>query len=208
MNMEISNAIEGAISNISDPSLVERLVEAKKVYFELTGMVNDDDVDYEARMNGFTEWFLFSYIPKHKSVPYIVEYLNKMPISHDLKNSLLNIRYSIFEFVKKTITGKILIKDMLYDRKIKLAKEYFDVGIVPGEIFVARVGEYENESYLLRGIRHLPQEVRSILKRQAKVVRNLGNPSEELKFVLNVEKCKTKWDRYGHVEPTKIFAFQ
>lgn len=185
----------------------ETLLEAKKEYFEITGQANDDDNDFEARMNSFNEWYVLQFISKRGTRTVISDYLMNHPVNDFLAKSLTAVNYSLFEYVGKNFRGYDVLFDILHDKKIPLPKGGILPSIIKDDIFVGRILSYESKNYLMTGLCVIPKEVRPILKKECKKVRNLKNPNEELKFLLKVESFKTKWIRYGHVDATKIFKF-
>ena len=185
----------------------ETLLEAKKEYFSITGQANDDDDDFEARMNSFNEWYVLQFISMRGTRTVISDYLINNPVDDFLAKSLSGVNYSLFEYVGKNFRGFDVLYDMLHDKKIALPKGESLPSIIKDDIFVGRVLTYENQNYLMRGLCVIPKDVRGILKKECKRVRKLKNPGEELKFLLKIESFKTKWIRYGHVDATKIFKF-
>lgn len=185
----------------------ETLLEAKKEYFTITGQANDDDDDFEARMNSFNEWYVLQFISKRGTRTVISDYLINNHVDDFLAKSLSNVNYSLFEYKGKGLRGFDVLHDMLHDKKIPLPKGSSLPSIIKDDIFVGRVLTYGSENFLMRGLCVIPKDVRSILKKECKKVRKLKNPGEELKFLLKIESFKTKWIRYGHVDSTKIFKF-
>ncbi len=186
----------------------DRIMEAKEAFIKLTGALDDSKDEYESRMQSFNEWFLFDYIPDTESGPFIIDYLKKSKdLDEEIRTSLTNVHYSLFEYGKKSFSKKIVLKDIVKDEKHILEPENFSVALLPSEIFAGRVVSFKNESYLLPGIRFIPKEVKPLIIKKAKTIKKLGNPSEERKFVLEVERLKTKWLQYGHMKPEQIFIF-
>ena len=185
----------------------DTLLEAKKEYFTITGQANDDDDDFEARMNSFNEWYVLQFISKRGTRTVISDYLINNPVDDFLAKSLSSVNYSLFEYVGKNFRGYDVLFDMLHDKKIPLPKGEVLPSIIKDDIFVGRVLNFEDKSYLMSGLCVIPKDTRSILKKECKKVRKLKNPGEELKFLLKIESFKTKWIRYGHVDATKIFKF-
>jgi hypothetical protein len=170
----------------------ETLLEAKKEYFTITGQANDDDDDFEARMNSFNEWYVLQFISKRGTRTVISDYLINNQVDDFLAKALSSVNYSLYEYIGKNI---------------RLPKEESLPSIIKDDIFVGRVLSYESQNHLMRGLCVIPKDVRGILKKECKKVRKLKNPGEELKFLLKIESFKTKWIRYGHVDATKIFKF-
>jgi hypothetical protein len=207
MNQLLKEHFEKALGIYTTGVHYDTLLEAKKEYFEITGQANDDDDDFEARMNSFNEWYVLQFISKRGTRTVISDYLINNPVDDILAKSLTGVNYSLFEYTGKNFRGVDVLSDMLHDKKIKLTKNASLPSIIKDDIFVGRVLTYQDEHHLLSGLCVIPKEVRSILKKECKRVRKLKNPNEELKFLLKVESFKTKWIRYGHVDATKIFKF-
>lgn len=207
MNQILKEHFDKALGIYTTGVHYDTLLEAKKEYFEITGMANDDDDDFEARMNAFNEWYVLQFISKRGTRTVISDYLMNNPVSDDLARSLSGVNYSLIEYTGKSFRGNDILYDILHDAKIKLTKNVSLPSIIEADIFVGRILTYQNESHLMNGLCVIPKEVRAILKKECKRVRKLKNPNEELKFLLKIESFKTKWIRYGHVDATKIFKF-
>lgn len=185
----------------------ETLLEAKKEYFAITGQANDDDDDFESRMNSFNEWYVLQFISMRGTRTVISDYLKNNQVPDFMAKALTNVNYSLFEYIGKNFRGFDTLFDMLHDKKIVLPKGESLPSIIRDDLFVGRVLTYENQSFLMSGLTVIPKDVRGILKKECKKIRKLKNPGEELKFLLKIESFKTKWIRYGHVDATKIFKF-
>jgi hypothetical protein len=207
MNEVLKEHFDKALGIYTNGVHYDTLLEAKKEYFEITGQANDDDDDFEARMNSFNEWYVLQFISKRGTRTVISDYLMNNSVNDTLARSLTAVNYSLFEYAGKSFRGHDVLYDMLHDKKIRLNKAVPLPSIIKDDIFVGRVLSYQNEENLMNGLCVIPKEVRSILKKECKKVRKLKNPNEELKFLLRVESYKTKWIRYGHVDATKIFLF-
>ena len=56
----------------------DTLIEAKSEYFVLTGQANEDDDDYEARMNSFNDWYILQFMSKRNTRTVIKDYLTNI----------------------------------------------------------------------------------------------------------------------------------
>ena len=81
----------------------DTLLEAKKEYFTITGQANDDDDDFEARMNSFNEWYVLQFISMRGTRTVISDYLINNPVDDFLAKSLSGVNYSLFEYVGKKL---------------------------------------------------------------------------------------------------------
>lgn len=184
----------------------EELKEAKEKYFSLTGKLDEDRIEFEARMNCFNDWYMFQY-RKKDGLKVIEDYIRKTDLDGDISQAFLNVNHSLFEYSKVNFKKQIILKDVLHDEKIALVKNHQNIGLVEGDFFISRVIKYKDEYYLLKGVCTLPTTVKSILKKQSKKVRGLNSFEEELNYLLALENLKTKSMNYSHIDPTKIFVF-
>src|SRR5690606_12386699 len=198
--------LEKVLVHYTQGEYFEELKEAKEKYFSLTGKLDEDRDEFEARMNCFNDWYLFQY-KKQDGLKVIEDYIRHNDLEGDLSQAFLNVNHSLFEFSKVNFRKQIVLKDVLHDEKILLLKDHPHIGLVEGDLFIGRVIKYKGEFFLLRGICTLPTPVKSILKKQSKKVRKLNSFEEELNFLLTLESLKTKSMNYSDIDPTKIFVF-
>jgi len=196
-----------ALQMFSSGSGYDQLLKAKKTYFDLVGNIDEEDEDFENRMNSFNEWFLLQYIEEGRTQTFMAEYLVKNNVEDYIAESFKNHNHSFFEFLGKNLKRQFTIKDILHNKKIIMAADLKDFPVLKGEIFLGRVIEFRDGNYLMPGLCLLPQESRSILKKQSRLVVKQKNQELELPFLLNIEKLKTKWSHYDHVDISKIFVF-
>jgi len=204
---EIKTHLDKALSLYTSGEFYKILIEAKEEYFNETGIAFEDDEDFESKMSSFNDWFLLQFISKRFERPFIREYLESFQVGDEIALCLLNINHSLFEYTGKSFSGKHILKDILHDRKVELAKTHPAPPMLKGDLAICRVITYKDESHLLDGMTFIPKEVRPILKKQSKIVRKKDDPQQEYEFLIQLEKLKTKWQRYGHIEPEKIFTF-
>lgn len=207
MHQDIKSHIENLLEIYTNNEYYENLVEAKEYYFSKTGKATEDDDDYELRMNAFTDWYLFQYIPSDRKEPYAQTYAFDKNLVADFEKAFKNLNHSVFEYCGSSLTGKAVLKDILHNNKITLPKEHPEISLVKGDLFLGRSFPYKLENYLHSGMCILPKEVKSIINKEAKKVRKLSDPQEELEFLFFTESLKTKWSRYGHVEISRIFVY-
>lgn len=203
----IKDHLDKALSLYTSGDYYKILIEAKEEYFNKTGIAFEDDADFESKMSSFNDWFLLQFISKRFERPFIREYLESFQVGDEIALSLLNINHSLFEYSGKSFSGLYLLKDILHDRKVELAKDHQSPPMLKGDLAICRVISYQSQNYLLEGMTFIPKEVCSVLKKQSKIVRKKDDPWQEYEFLIQLEKLKTKWLRYGHIDPAKIFTF-
>lgn len=184
----------------------DRLLSAKQSYIEITGVLHEEDDDFDSRMNCFNDWFVFNYeLPSGEKV--YEKYINQNDVDKEMKTILKSVRFSLFEFSKVNLKKQMVLRDYISDEKIALAKSHHQYGLLKEDVFIGHVAQIEHESYLLRGVRIIPSAVKSILKKKSKQFRKNANPRDIDSYLLKVENLKTKSSRYAHIEPVKIFVF-
>lgn len=203
---DLQEHLDKILNTYSEGKFYDQVVEAKKKYFELTGLTNEEDDDYEVRMRSFNNWFIMHYPIKDELTPLSL-YLSKNTINEELKESLENFRYSIFEFSGKNLSGKLVVRDLLSNEKLIFTETSSVIPVFKSDIFIGRLLRTGEDFYLMDGMCLLPKEAKSIIKKQVKKVRKLNQPENEKEFLLELENLKTKWQRFGHVDASRIFVF-
>lgn len=201
------NLLEEALLECSKGDYFLELLNAKKEYFHLTGLIDEEDQEYESRMNCFNDWYLFQYRPKGGPLTVIQHYANQKKLDEELVAAFNSCSYSLYEYVKVNMKNQMVLMDVLHQKKIILSTNHQEVALVPKDLFIGRVITYQNNDYLLRGTCVLPQDAKSICRKQTKKVKKLDDKEAETTFLITLESLKTRWIRYGHVSVSKIFTF-
>ena len=207
MHIELTDVLQSALATFTSEKHMEILLAAKDSYFHITGKLNEDDEDFELRMNLFHDWYLLDFLPKNRVETLIREYFNidESSVSGELREALLAPNYSYFEYLGDSSKG-LLLMDLLHKKKILLAKDHPQIGMLEGDIFVGRVLSYKKGQFLMSGRCILPREIKGNLKKICKEIRRKKESNQELNFLLTLEKHKTTYTRYGHIDPVKIFT--
>lgn len=205
MNL-IDEHIENVLKLYTEGEYYDLLKEAKVLYIDLTGKIDEDTSEYELRMNTFNDWFIFNF-RRDDTRRVIDDYIQDHNINSELAKSFHNTNYSLFHFVKVNFRKQIVLKDVLHNEKFTLNKEDCSLALLEDDLFVGRLISYQDKNYLLKGVCTLPRETFGILKKQARKIRKLNSTKEEEKFLLTLEKLKIKSLHYGHLNSEKIFVF-
>ena len=96
MNTTLQEHFLKALDIYTQGDHYDTLLEAKKEYFTITGQANDDDDDFEARMNSFNEWYVLQFISKRGTRTVISDYLINNQVDDQLAKSLSNVNYSLY----------------------------------------------------------------------------------------------------------------
>ena len=79
------------------------------------------------------------------------------------------------------------------------------MGIVEEDFFVGRCLTYKGDNFLCQGLTVLPSRAQTVLRKKAKKIGSLHDPFAKERFLLQLEKLKTKSAQYSHIEPSRIF---
>ncbi len=204
--IETVNTLNSVVEKYSSREYLETIMAAKEEYFELAGKISDEDVDFESRMNGFNYWYVSQRLIESGKT-FLEEYLATTELDEKTTDSLKNINHSLFEYRGLSFSKKHVLFDILHDKKITIPKDDFNFQLIKDDIFIARNLEYNGVYNMLDDVSVLPVEIKSTLVKESKKVRKLQDKKRDLQFLMTVEKLKTKWRRYGHIEAKKIFQF-
>ena len=182
------------------------LMRAKDIYFEQTGMIDEDAEDFEHRMNNFYEWFTFDF-EYEEGKTIISRYLDENSVEKEVLNALADMNFSIFEFVKVNYKKQTILKDILHNKKITLARDHIELSMFPGDIFVCRFANFDGSLYMLRGTTSITSGAKSKISKQAKKIRRYADPKDELNFLMQVKFLQIKSQRYAHISADKVFEF-
>lgn len=207
MNNEIKNLFEKLLVNYTSGDYYDTLLKAKEEYFLRIGPINEDGDDYEARMNAFNEWYIFQFEPSANVGTFFEEYAKGNQVAPEIFDSVRNINHSLFEYLGKSIKGDFIFKDILHKKKIVISHDEHVPAIMKNDLFLGRMINYKSSNYLMDGICLIPREVKEILKKEAKNIRKLKDPSLEIHFLFRIEYLKAKWLRFNHLPAIKIFKF-
>ncbi len=207
MHENLRYLLEKILTTYSEGDYYQSLLAAKEDYFVKTGKAFEEDEDYESRMASFNDWYVLQYQPDDSGKSFFEQYIESHEVPPEMVEAIKQTNHALFEYTGTSFRGQHVLKDILHDSKITLAKEHSAPSMVKGDIFIGRTTFYRMEHFLFNGLRIIPKEARSAMKKEAKKVRKLSDKNQELDFLFFTESLKTKWQRYGHVDVSKIFVY-
>ncbi|MCO4794635.1 MAG: hypothetical protein KC493_13030, partial [Bacteriovoracaceae bacterium] len=147
----IKGHIEKALLEFSKDDHLETLLEAKREYFSLTGQANEEDEDFESRMNSFNDWYVLQFVSNKGTRTIIKEYVKRYTLPDNLKDCLMSVNHSLFEYTGKNLRRQDVLKDILHDKKVALPKDFPKPALIKNDLFVGRIITMGEENYLLDG---------------------------------------------------------
>jgi len=207
MHESLRFLLEKVLTTYSKDEYYETLLQAKEDYFIRTGKAFEEDEDYESRMASFNDWYVLQFQSDDSGQSLFEKYVESREVATELIEAIHTTNHSLFEYTGTSFRGQHVLKDLLHDKKETLAKTHSTPSMVKGDIFIGRTAFYREETYLYNGLRIMPKEAKSAMKKECRKVRKLKDPHQETEFLFFTESLKTKWQRYGHVDVNKIFVF-
>ena len=75
MENSINQHLEKALEKYTRDNYRDVLIGAKNDFFKITGNINEEDDDYDLRMNSFNDWYLTQFcLPDEKRSP-LMDYI-------------------------------------------------------------------------------------------------------------------------------------
>ena len=92
----IKEHLNNALDTFSQGKYLDDMLEAKKVYFEVTGIANEEDDDYESRMNSFNDWYVLQFQSSRSARTVIKEYIVQNEVDDTIKKFFVELQFFLF----------------------------------------------------------------------------------------------------------------
>ncbi len=171
------------------------------------GGPNDEDEDYESRINSFYDWFIFDFHCPYLKKSILQDYIEHHKVEDHVAKSLLTTTFSLFEFSKINFRKKIVLEDLLHKKKVVLTQDKANIGLIEKDLFVGHYLTYQGDNYLLSGLAAISHEIRPYLTKEIKRLQKINQIEEHKDFLLKLKFLRNKMKRYAHVHPKDIFQF-
>jgi hypothetical protein len=189
----------------------EQVMQAKKEYQKMTGIIYEDDKSYNTRMALFLEWYLLdTYIPGTKNT--ILE--NMIEINHQTWNQkhleacqdITNNIQALFE-IKKVRDNSVTVLDLLNNKKYLVNEDYSKLVFRKNDIFQGRIVRHKDKWNFTGYYCFHPRKTQHYLKDEAKKILLIKQSwQKELVYLEKVlskkEKISSKNSKY--IEKIKI----
>jgi hypothetical protein len=186
--------------------------KAKQEFFDQSGTVHDDDVEFEQRMSLFMDWYLFDRQIPSLGMPPITHYIrqNQIDFSEEEKQLLDNLAHSIhsvFVFKGTTIFGKkLVVQDLFSKKKYKVVDPRLSQAFARGDIFEARLFQHDGKFFFSQGFCFHPVEMKSFIFNEIKKIR-FQDRERHLQLILQLAQMKLKHQRFAHIDVKHIYGF-
>ncbi len=204
MNISLHQYIDNIISSYSN----KLLSGAQKEYFKLTGSVNEDDDDYENKMNLFHDWYVLNFIPLDTGENILNSYINSSSLHNEVGEAINStVNYSLFKYNGVKSQGRNLILDLITKKKYQFLSDIEFPAIVKGDVFLGRSIYLNQQNILLKGVCILPKEISSTLLEKIINKLKILKGRERISFLLRLEFFTFKFARYKHLNAEQVFKY-
>ncbi|OFZ79723.1 MAG: hypothetical protein A2583_01440 [Bdellovibrionales bacterium RIFOXYD1_FULL_53_11] len=205
--------LEPVIEEFTTGDYYREVYNAKQEYFDKSGVVYEDDVEFEQRMCIFMDWYLFDRDLPGVDLPPIKYYFrkNKDAFSNEELNiyrDFCNTAHSVFRLKRFTWLRKgLVVVDLFSNKMFTVTDLEVNRGFARGDIFEARIIPFKGVCEFSRGFCFHPVEMESFIMNEIKKVR-FQDKNRQTKLILQLAAMKLKHLRFQHIGIKHIYTFQ
>lgn len=205
--------LEPLVEEFTTGEYYREVYNAKQEYFEKTGIVYEDDVEFEQRMCIFMDWYIFDRDLPGVDLPPIKYYFRKN--KDKFTNEELNIYkdfcstiHSIFRLKRQTWSRKGFVVVDLFSNKSSTVNDLeINRGFTRGDIFEARIIPFKSNWAFSRGFCFHPSDMESFILSEVKKVR-YQDKTRQTKLILQLSAMKLKHLRFPHIDIKQVYRFE
>lgn len=212
--MKYDILLEKLMQHFTAPPYEEEVLSAKREFYELAGIFDEESPQFEMKMAQFMDWYLFTRpLLMRQEVPICFALEGgEYKIPEELETYYKNLAdhcHSLFEFLKLKGTD-LHIRDLFSGYKYVIKKSEITVGFDKSQYFEARLIPHEG-SYVFsksfcvhppQGARYIDREAKRIKKIKDEDERNL----EKEKLILKLFRMRYKHEQYQHIDLSEIYS--
>ncbi|MDR3606064.1 MAG: hypothetical protein P4M08_01640 [Oligoflexia bacterium] len=204
--------LEPVIEEFTTGEYYREVYNAKQEYFDKTGIVYEDDGEFEQRMCIFMDWYIFDRDLPGVDLPPIKYYFrqNKDRFSgEDLKiyRDFCSTVHSIFRLKRFAWIGKgFVVTDLFSNKTYTVTDAEINRGFARGDVFEARLVPFQGTYEFSRGFCFHPAEMESFILGEIKKVR-FQDKGRQTKLILQLAAMKLKHLRFQHIDIRHIYTF-
>jgi len=204
--------LEPIIEEFTAGEFYREVYLAKQEYFEKTGVVYEDDREFEQRMCIFMDWYIFNRDLPNVDLPPIKYYFRKH--REQFSNEELNIYkdlcatiHSVFRLKRTTWNKKgLVIQDLFSKNTYTVMDPDINRGFSRGDIFESRIIPFKEKYEFSNGFCFHPIEMKSFILKEIKKVR-FHKEARKTKLILQLSSMKLKHTRFQHIDVRHIYTF-
>ena len=187
------------------------LLSAKTQYFSYIGEVFEDDRQFEIRMSGFLDWYLFDRRQPGLGLSPVQEcYLESIRARNAARargfRGLTETLHSLFS-VSKVSAGGVLVTDLISKLPFEVSERRAMKGIEEGDLLETRLIPFGGSLFFSQSLCVHPRVAAPLVLAESRR-RSLESGEERQKFIWECAKMSLKVDRYRQISVEKIYDFR
>lgn len=213
MNQE--SLIDEILNHFSSGPFASEVLGAKKQFYDLAGVFDEESTEFEQKMTQFIDWYLFTrplqstgLTPVNMVVQSKGDFFSSQFTLQDIEH-LSHSRHSMFEFLKLK-NSDVYIRDLFAGEKLVIKNSVVTVGFEKDQFFESRLIP-DGDSFVFSAsfCFHPPKASRYILK-EIKRVRKIKDVEERNReqeaLLIKLFRMRYKFDQYKHVDLHEIYT--
>ncbi len=198
------------IQHYTQSDFSEELLDAKMFFFSNTGSLDENNPNYNLRLNQFYEWFFLDRPMKSymKTPLAVCNQQRGLRLTEDDEKAVAILnqtkQHKIFEFIK----GKkdtLLVRDLLTGNKLEIQNSSYVFGFDAREFFQARIVKLDNKYFFLNSFCFHPEAAQKFIISELKKIKENSDLSLD-DFLYRLNKMRYKLDQYKHLKPEQIYT--
>lgn len=204
--------LEAVIEEFTTGEYYREVYSAKQEYFDKSGVVYENDPEFEQRMCIFMDWYIFDRDLPAVDLPPIKYYFRKNKDHFgseelDIYHGFCSTIHSIFRLKRHTWTKNgSVITDLFSQKSYTVIDPNMSCGFNRGDIFEARILPHRGLYEFSQGFCFHPIEMKSFILQEIKKVR-FQDKNRQTKLILQLAAMKLKHIRFPHIDIKHIYQF-
>ncbi len=199
------------IEEFSTGEFYRELFTAKQEYFLESGVVSEDDPDFENQMDIFMGWYLFDRpLTDHDLSPVKLYFRrnreNMDEVQLEKFTAMIDTIHSIFEVVKQK-GDKLFLREYCTRKKLEVEDDRYNLGFSKGDVFEARLIPVGKGFCFASGFCFHPRESVRFIDSQIKNIR-YQDLEQRNQLLLKLNQMKMKHLRYPHIDVSHIYTLE
>jgi hypothetical protein len=194
---------------LSQEGFKEEFESAKVEFFEQTGVLDEQDFEFEFRARQFLDWLFFSHPLQATGLPPVLSSFSQREIRlSDQEVKLLaclqKVRHSLFTPLKVK-KNEIILRDWRSREKISISFCPFISLLSESALFEARLIPTDSGYVFAKGFCFHPQEALAPVKKLIKKFDQSKGADFET-FAFRLMKLRYRLKRFAHLKPSQVYT--
>lgn len=210
-SIQVFDLIDKILSHYAGPQYIDEVKDAKKIFFDSAGILEEHSDQFDLRMSQFFDWYFFTrdlngigHTPlEAHALPRELRFSDE---EFKIIDSLKQHRHSLFAYLKSK-GSMIYLKDLFSGKKYIVDGSKFTFGFNEEEIFEVRLVPFSDTWVFTRGFCFHPRDAKKFILSEIKKHKKDPDLNPE-DLMLRLIKMRYRAERYKHVRVDMIYSDQ